>query len=76
MRPLQVDPFASCIGGKQNPNLWVKLEHFLSLEAFLSTHPAVNGHNLSSTAKQRINPTLQIMKRVLVFCKNDQLLVR
>ena len=76
MRSLEVDPFASGIGGQQHLYRWVVAEGFLRLVAILAGYAPVNDDYRLRTSKQRGDAVLQIAKRVAVLGEEYQLLRR
>ena len=76
MRPLEVDPFASRVGGQQHLYRWVVAEGFLRLVAILAGHAPVNDDYRLRTSKQRGDAVLQVAECVAVLREEYQLLRR
>ena len=73
MRALQVDAFAGGVRGKKHLHLGVVQETRLRLAALLTPHRTVNQHNRLRTAEQRGDLALEIVERITMLRKDDEL---
>ena len=73
VRPLQVDTFTGCIGGKQDEHILVLLECLLGLRAILAPHAAMNRHQGLRGAQNRAEPFGQIAQCVAMLRKDNEL---
>ena len=74
VRPLQIDALARRIGGQQHPHHGVVLERFLCLQPRVAAHAAVDEDHRLVVAQERDDAVLQVVQRVPVLGKEDQLL--
>ena len=76
MGALQVDPFTRGIGCQEHLNLGVMPERLLRLHALLAAHATVDDDDGFPAAKEGGDAALQVVQRVAVFGKEDELLPR
>ena len=74
--PLEVDAFASGVGGQQNLDVRIVPEGFLGGVAILTAHAAVDHGDGLLPTHQAGDPALQIVQGVPVFGEDNQLLLR
>ena len=74
VRALEVDAFTCRVRRQQHLHLGVVLERLLRLQPLLAPHPTVDDHHGVCAAEQGGDATLEIVQRVPVFGKQDQLL--
>ena len=73
---LEVDALSRRVRRQQHLHIGVALERLLRLQPVLATHPAVDHDHGVGAAEQRGDATLQIVQRVPMFGKENQLLCR
>src|SRR3989442_12361314 len=76
MSALQVDSLASGVGCDEYLHIRVVPEGFLCLHPLLAPHAAVDPDNCFPTAEERGDALHQIVQRVAVLGKDDELLAR
>ena len=76
MRTLEIDAFAGGIGGEQHLHFGIVAEGFLSRHPFLAAHAAMDGDDSLRPAEQSSDAGLQVIQRVTMLGKDDELLVR
>ena len=74
MRSLQVDTLAGGIRCNQHTNTYILLEKLLGLAPFVTEHPTMNRDDSFLVAKQRADFVCQIIQRIFVLSKYDELL--
>jgi hypothetical protein len=73
---LKVDALASRVGRQQHPHLGIVPEGFLRFHALLAAQTAMDDDDGGIAAEQRAYTRLQIVERVAVLGKHDELLAR
>ena len=74
MRTLQVDAFTGSIRGNQDADILVLFEQGFDLSPLVAQHAAMDGYNGFFLAKQSTNLRTQIVQRIPVLGKDDELL--
>ena len=74
MGALQVDAFASGVGGEKDLDLGVVLEQFLRFHTLLAPHAAVDHHHRRFAPKQRRDSAFQVVQGVAVLGEENELL--
>ena len=74
VRALEVDAFASRVRCQQHLHLWTVSERFLRGHALFPAHAAVDANDGLGSPQQGGRALPEIVQRVAVFCKDDELL--
>ena len=75
VRALEVDALPRRIGRDQDLHFGVVLEGLLDLQALFAPDAAVDHRHSFRATKDRLNPALEVVERVLVLGEDDQLLL-
>ena len=74
VRTLQVNALAGGIRSDKDARVRILLKHFLGTMALVARHTALNGEHSSTVTQEGANLLCEIVQRVLVLGKDDELL--